>query len=169
VKRNPLPPAEYLHELFWYDRIRGVLIWKVERGGMKVGDIAGARRGETGYLQVSIDRRLYRVHLVIWKMVTGEEPPDFLDHENTIKNDNRWENLREATKSQNVANQGPLATNKSGVKGVYWCKRTGRWTSQFWCNGKNYFVGNFDDLEEAKAAYQKKYREVYGEFARFER
>lgn len=168
TKRNPLPPVEYLRELFSYEPATGLLCWKVERGGTKIGGVAGAKRGESGYIQVSVDRKLYRAHLIIWKMMTGCEPLHHIDHENTVKNDNRWTNLREATKSQNQANQGPNCSNASGVKGVYWYKAYQCWTSQFTKDGVAYFIGYFDDIEEAKDAYQKKYREVYGEFARFE-
>lgn len=169
MKRNPLPQTEYLHELFWYDRIRGVLIWKIERGGKKVGDIAGAQRG-SGYIQVGIDYKLYRAHLIIWKMMTGEEPPNFLDHENTIKNDNRWDNLREATKSQNQANIGLTKANTSGSKGASryaqgekWGKG---WQSGIVKDGIHYHIGHFATKEEAHAAYMEKARELYGEFAR---
>lgn len=167
TKRRPLPDAEYLRSLFAYEPDTGLLRWKVERGGKLPGDIAGAKREENGYLQVSIDNRLYRVHLVIWKMVNGTEPVAMIDHWDTIKGNNRWGNLREATKSQNQANQGPLRTNASGVKGVYWYKAYQCWTSQFTKDGKAYFIGYFDNIEDAKVAYQAKYREVYGEFARF--
>lgn len=167
TKRRPLPDADYLRSLFTYEPETGMLRWKVKRSNKEIGWVAGCRRGSE-YWQVGIDDKLYRVHLVAWKIVTGKEPPNFIDHEDTDKGNNRWVNLREATKSQNQANIGLLKHNTSGVKGVRWYKAYQKWSSQFTKNGKCYFVGYFDDLEEAKAAYQKRYREVYGEFARFE-
>ena len=166
TKRNPLPSYEKVRELFDYDPRTGLLYWRKARSNIKAGSVAGAKRGDEGYLQVSIDNKLYRVHLIIWVWMTGFEPTLMIDHENTIKSDNRWINLREATKSQNMANNGPLKNNRSGVKGVYWYAAYGKWVSQFVKDGKAYFVGYFDSLDKATAAHEKKYREVYGEFAR---
>lgn len=168
TKRNPLPDVEYLRSLFSYEPDTGLLRWAVDRAQMKVGDIAGAARGPRGYLQVSIDNKLYRVHLVIWKMVTGEEPVAQIDHEDMVKFNNRWHNLREATKSLNQGNVGLIKSNTSGVKNVRWYKAYQKWCAQFTKDGKCYFVGYFDDLVEAAAAVRRRYVEVYGEFARFQ-
>ena len=169
TKRRPLPDADYLRSLFTYEPDTGLLRWKVDRAQMRAGDIAGHQGNKDNrYVRVSVDDIVYRGHLIIWKMVTGEDPSGPIDHENTIKNDNRWVNIRLATKSLNQANIGLLKTNTSGVKGVHWYKAYQCWSSMFIKDGECYFVGYFDDLEEAKAAYQKRYREVYGEFARFE-
>lgn len=167
MKRNPLPPAEYLHQLFKYEKTTGRLRWKVKRAQMDIGSIAGARRGKGNcYLQVSIDRKLYRVHVVIWKMMTGIEPPHQVDHKDLGKSNNRWRNLRAATKSQNIANTGLSARNTSGYKGVTWSKVSQKWRAQIWKDGKQYFVGSFDDPARASAAYQSKGRELYGEYWR---
>lgn len=166
TKRNPLPDTEYLRSLFTYEPDTGLLRWRIARAQMKIGDAAGAQRGEAGYLQVSIDRKLYRVHLVIWKMVTGEEPPHFLDHENTIKKDNRWVNIRCATKSQNQANVGLTTKNTTGHKGVFWYKAYGKWAVQVWKNGVAHFGGYHDKVDDAVAAANKLRESLFGEFAR---
>lgn len=133
---------------------------------MNVGDVAGAQRGEKGYLQVSINRKLYRVHLVIWKMVTGEEPSAFIDHEDTIKNNNRWGNLREANKSQNQANIGLISTNTTGAKCVFWYKAYQKWSVQCWKDGKAHFGGYHDKFEDAQAVAVALLKELHGEYAR---
>lgn len=166
TKRRPLPDAEYLRSLFAYEPDTGLLRWKVERGGKLPGDIAGAKREENGYLQVSIDNRLYRVHLVIWKMVTGTEPVAMIDHWDTIKGNNRWGNLREATKSQNQANVGLTKANTSGFKGVYINKKTGRYVAQIVKDSRTYCLGTYDTPEEAALAYEAKAIELYGSYAR---
>lgn len=166
TKRNPLPPQEYLLTLFTYEPDTGLLRWNVSRAQMRAGDIAGAKRGELGYLQVSVDRKLYRVHLVIWKMVTGSEPPHHLDHRDTDKQNNRWGNLREANKSQNQANVGLIATNTSGAKNVIWYKAYKKWAVQIWKDGTAYFGGYHETVESASESARALREKLYGEFAR---
>lgn len=166
TKRNPLPDAEYLRSLFTYEPDTGLLRWKINRAQMKIGDPAGAKRGETGYLQVSIDQKLYRVHLVIWKIVTGEEPPNFIDHEDTIKNNNKWGNLRDATKSQNQANIGLISTNTTGAKCVFWYKAYQKWAVQCWKDGKAHFGGYHTEFNVARGVAENLLKKLHGEFAR---
>lgn len=165
TKRNPLPDAEYLRSLFAYEADTGLLRWKVNRANKKVGDIAGAQR-PSGYIQVGIDFKLYRAHLIIWKMVTGEEPKNWIDHRDTIKNHNWWGNLREATKSQNQANIGLTASNTTGGKGVFWYKAYQKWAVQVWKDGKSYFGGYHDTFDTACVSAQALREKLYAEFAR---
>lgn len=165
TKRKPLPDVGYLRSLFMYEPDTGLLRWKVDRGGKKIGDIAGSER-PSGYIQVGVNNKLYRAHLIIWKMVTGEEPPHFLDHENTIKKDNRWVNIRCATKSQNQANIGLTAKNTTGYKGVFWYKAYGKWAVQVWKDGVGHFGGYHDKVDDAVAAANALRENLFGEFAR---
>jgi hypothetical protein len=165
TKRRPLPDAEYLRSLFIYEPETGILRWRVDRAAKKAGDVAGAHR-PSGYIQVGIDFKLYRAHLIIWKMETGEEPPHFLDHENTIKNDNRWINLREANKSQNQANIGLTASNTTGHKGVFWYRAYQKWAVQVWKDGVAHFGGYHEKLEDAVSVAAALRVKLYGEFAR---
>lgn len=170
TKRNPLPATEYLRIILAYEPDTGLLRWKIDRSNKKAGDIAGSRRGENGYVQISIDNRLYRAHLIAWKIVTGREPSPFLDHENTIKHDNRWDNLREATKSQNQANIGLISSNKSGLKGVS-RYRAGEaygkpWQASISKDGKRIHIGHYATKEEAHEAYCVVAEKLFGKFAR---
>lgn len=69
------------------------------------------------------------------------------------------------TRSQNNHNQPRRKTNKSGVKGVCWMKKTGKWHGQVCLNYKVHHVGLFDDLEEASIAVRAKREELHGSFA----
>lgn len=88
-----------------------------------------------------------------------------VDHINGNKLDNRRENLRVITSSQNKMNQGVRKNNKLGVKGIYFHEKRKRFIAQIQANGKSFHLGYFVDLESAKAAYSKAVMEHHGEFA----
>lgn len=89
-----------------------------------------------------------------------------IDHINHDPLDNRRENLRPATVAQNAHNAVRHRDNKSGYKGVYFDKQTGRWRSQIMVEGRRISLGRFSTAEAASAAYDKACRELHGEFAR---
>ncbi len=97
--------------------------------------------------------------------MTGEWV-DEVDHENTVRSDNRWDNLRAATRGQNRANCGAYKNNTSGLKGVSFYKRTGKWKAQIQASGKKTFLGYFLTKEAAHQAYAHAANEYFGEFAR---
>lgn len=164
TKRNPLPSAETLHSLFTYELDTGLLRWKVDRAAKKAGDVAGSTSER--YVLVGIDYKIYRAHLIIWKMMTGEEPPHEIDHHDTIKTNNKWENLRPATKSQNMANVGLIGSNTTGAKGVFWYKAYKKWSVQVWKDKKGHFGGYHETFEAACTAAQALRQTLFGEFAR---
>lgn len=91
-----------------------------------------------------------------------------VDHINGNKLDNRRENLRIATKSQNCHNQGIQRTSTSGYKGVTWHSGRGvnKWIAQISFNGRRIHLGSFDDIHVAAHAYNKAAIKYHGEFAR---
>jgi hypothetical protein len=132
-----------LHELFDYKD--GQLIAKIKRKRRNVGDVMGSKT-DRGYLAVCVDGKNYKVHRIIYLYHHGNLPEQ-IDHINGIRTDNRIENLRPATDLQNSQNRKPLA--KSGVKGVYWNKRSKKWVANICVNRKNKHLGSFKTLEEA--------------------
>ena len=94
----------------------------------------------------------------------GNEPVPYIDHINGDKLDNRIENLRAATHSQNCMNRCQRSDNKSGVKGVRLKK--GKWYGSIVLNGKTHSAGYFTEKEDAAAAVDKLRKELHGEFAR---
>ena len=94
-----------------------------------------------------------------------DAPSDMLvDHINHNILDNRKENLRLCTKSENSRNRKIQSNNKSGYKGVY-CKSQSIWGCQIKINGKNKHLGYFVDPIEAAKTYDIHAKEIYGEFA----
>lgn len=156
--------ADMVRELFGYDPATGVLTINTQRGGKKVGDIAGCKRSD-GYIITAIRNRLIFAHRVAWCHYYGEWPKQLIDHINMDRSDNRIANLRDCSKSYNNANTGPRRNNTSGYKGVVQ-KGPNLWIAQIRAFNKVRGLGYFDDPLKAKAAYDKAAQEAFGEFAR---
>lgn len=132
----------------------------------KKGWFAGYPYGKTGYLGFRVFWERYYAHRLAWALSYGECPEDMeVDHINGVRDDNRLCNLRLVTASQNQYNRHMDVRNKSGVKGVHFCKKEGKWRARFSAKRKEYFVGFFDDLSEAKLAITIARKAVHGEFA----
>ena len=151
-----------LRELLNYDPVTGVFTWIVARGSHKPGAVAGRKHG---YVNIMIDGRMYKAHRLAWLYVTGEWPEADIDHVNMNKRDNRFYNLREATRSQNRMHTGAHADSKSGAKGVSWYKRGRKWRAAIHVGGKQRHLGYFATKAEAMLAYSAAARSIFGEFA----
>jgi hypothetical protein len=92
---------------------------------------------------------------------TGEEIADHWNHDTL---DNRRNNLRKCTHSQNQWNQKRSKRNTSGFKGVTWEKRRGKWHAQIRVNGKQKYLGEFLSIEDAARAYDRAAEMYHGEF-----
>ena len=95
-------------------------------------------------------------------LVSGLKAPD---HKNRNTLDNRKENLRPATASQQTCNSSLRIGNSSGYKGVTWHKQRNKWLAQIQHDNKHYNLGLFNVKEEAALAYNKAALELFGEFA----
>jgi len=158
---NELTHGE-VRRLFDYDSALGILRWKVRvRRSWAPGSIAGSERSSKGYGQVGIRRRYYRLHQLVWFWVYGEWPVGELDHIDRDPTNNRIENLRVATDSQQSANRGN--TRPGRLKGAY--ERKGKWRSGIRVDGMRKWLGTFDTEEEAHEAYGRAAREHFGEYA----
>ena len=154
-----------LQGVFSYDAATGVVKWRVDWHKAKAGDVVGTPTGH-GYLMVRYKRQRYYLHRLIWALVTGAWPAALVDHVDMDGENNRWRNLREATKSTNAANRGATRANTSGHKGVVYCKRTGRWRAQIKHEGKMFTNGRHDTPEQASVAYAQLAARLFGEHAR---
>ena len=106
-----------------------------------------------------------RVTVLLHREIMNAEQGSMIDHINGDTLDNRKENLRFCTSSQNNINQKLRKDNKSGFKGVIWNKEAKKWRAEVGCKGKSVFVGDFMNLQEAARAYDKAAIELFGEFA----
>ncbi len=164
-----------LHSLLSYDPETGILTWRKrpEHNAMDkrlnsryAGKIAGYI-AHTGYHSVGIDGVDMLAHRVIYAMMTGDWPPDQIDHINGVKNDNRWANIRPATHGQNMCNRGTTRNNSSGQRGVSWRRDLQKWRVFLRQDGQWISGGNFLDFEDAKKAYWELAYELRGEYAGF--
>lgn len=148
--------AERARELLDYNPETGELRWR-ERPGQDgwsrqfAGRVAGSLYPD-GYRRFTIHPHIYLSHRVAWLITNGEWPPDYIDHINGVKTDNRIANLRSVTKRQNQQNQSLHKTNTSGFRGVSWLPKRRRWQAYININNKMKGLGLYADIEDAKAA-----------------
>lgn len=121
---------------------------------------------------VRIDKKQKRqwLHLVILKrMLDKEVPKGFMgDHKNGNTLNNTRDNLRIATRQQNSQNRKRSRNNVSGYKGVSWHRQKNKWQATIRIDGKNKFLGYFDNPQLAHEAYCKAAIGTHGNFARLE-
>ena len=170
MPRDDLSP-EFLRLIFSYDPETGLLHWKKRtdissRGDRKAGKLAGTSCDKDGYLVVQIRRKRYGCHRIIVAIVTGKWPEHDVDHKNGNRTDNRWSNIRQATRQQNLRNMKLRYTNKSGYKWVSWSKVMNKWVAQIRDGKTNLNLGFFDDPAEAHEAAKAAAIVIHGEFAR---
>ena len=110
---------ETLADAFEYDAETGVLTRIFKSGKRRV---AGANVRSGDYIRVSFNGKEYPAHRLIWLLVYGQSPDQFIDHINGVRTDNRLANLRLASDAENKRNVGIRSHNTSGEKGVTWDK-----------------------------------------------
>ena len=161
---GPVVTHERLRQLLSYDPEAGTFTWLVNIGTARVGRAAGLCRGD-GYLVIRIYNRLYYGHRLAWLYMVGSWPEAEVDHVDLNRSNNRWSNLRAATKGQNACNAGLRSDSSTGLKGVTPCGR--RFRAQISDgSGRSRHIGCYPTAEAAHAAYCKAAREAFGNFAR---
>lgn len=170
MKRLTDLTQQQLHALLHYDPDTGVFRWLGDRTNGRgqinaaAGSVAGSVNKKSGYRSIGIAGRLYKAHRLAWLYVTGVWPIDELDHRDTVRDNNAFENLREATRQlNNENNRLARVGNPSGLLGAHYVGpgRPGPYRAKICCNGKRYFLGYFQTAEEAHAAYVAKKRELH--------
>jgi len=155
---------ELLKELFDYDLETGWFFNKVQRGVRgPIGEPAG-NYDKDGYIVISIDRKKYRAHRLVWLYMTGEWPEAEIDHKDGVPWNNRWDNLREATRSDNITNSN-RALGESGFRGVKFDQCTRTWRARIGYGYQRQYLGTYSTAEEAYQAYLVAAEAVHGGFA----
>ncbi len=133
---------------------------------MKPGMLAG-QIDRHGYRYIGINGLVYWSHRLAWYMHYGVWPANQIDHINMDFTDDRIVNLREATMTQQRANQRVRRDSKSGLKGAQQTA-TGKWVARITAHGVKHRIGLFATAEEAHAAYVTAAKRLFGDFARAE-
>jgi len=153
----------HLRELLHYDPETGIFTWlKSSRKGW-TGKPAG--HIHEGYVEIKINKINYKAHRLAWLFMNGEFPDFDIDHRDLIRHNNSWNNLRLATKHQNNCNSPIYKNSTSKVKGVYWHKQNQTWIAHIYCHKKQYYLGSFENIDDAAEAVRIKREELHGEFA----
>lgn len=166
-----LTPEDF-NKILRYDPETGLFYWLIDircgangRLFRQAGDVAGGKT-DSGYVVICVDYQRFYAHRLAWFMTFGEWPSAKLDHENTVRSDNRLSNLRSATESQNRSNT--KVRSRSGFKGVRIPKHApNSFIAQITIRGEGKYLGCFTSAEQAHAAYCRAATEAFGEFARF--
>jgi hypothetical protein len=161
ASHNELTPV-FLHGLF--DYVDGELFYRVSRGHIKKGAMAGTVRKD-GRKQTIINGKHYLNHRLVFLMHHGYLP-EFIDHINGNPRDNRLENLREATRVENAWNKKMQHNNTSGIKGVCWHKQSEKWDVRITVGAKRIGLGRFVDIELAELVAVEGRDKYHKEFAR---
>jgi len=162
-KAKPIPPeiVDYLD----YNPETGVFTWKIATTNtVKVGQEAGTLT-KKGYRHIKFKGEKYGSHRIAYFIYHGVDPSGKrIGHIDGNRSNNKIDNLRLATHSENLRNRSFQKNNKSGVVGVVWYKRHKKWMAYVNIMRKKIYLGYFDDIEEAKAARIAAEKKYFGEF-----
>lgn len=153
---------QYVQSLFDYKD--GFLIRKTNVANTKAGDVVGLKVAKDGYSRVCVNYKDYLVHRLIFLWHHGFIPKN-IDHINLDRSDNRIENLREATNSQNTYNQFKSNRNTSGCKNVSWYKPGNKWLVRIAHNNRKIKQWYVDDFELAELVAYEAREKYHGKFA----
>jgi hypothetical protein len=135
---------DQLKLLLRYEPETGLFFWLHNKGPAKAGNLAGTPTSN-GYVNICVNRKLYKAHRLAWLYVFGNFPKAQIDHINGVKNDNRFANLREATCQENAQNHVFF--------GGHYVKEKNKWQSNIRVGKKRIHLGLFLTKDEAHEAY----------------
>ena len=144
---------EFLQGLFSYDPETGLFTRLKTSGGQLAGSIAGSNCSG-GYIGIMVNYKTYMAHRLAWLYVYGDWPKGEIDHINSIRTDNRIENLRDVTRTENNNHLVQAKSNNLlGLLGVSYYPKGGRYRATITVDRKRVHIGMFDTPHEAHEAY----------------
>lgn len=172
MSKAPQLDQSTLKGLLTYSPVTGDFRWKKRKNEKAwntkyAGKVAGYdwRAGpNVVYRSIRIFNFPFLGHRLAFLYMTGDWP-SLVDHKDGNGLNNKWDNLRIATRSQNSANAGASKRNKTGFRGVAQ-ERGGKFRANIFLDGRQTYLGAFDTAEEASEAYQAALKQKSGDFAR---
>lgn len=150
-----------------YEYKDGNLVYRIRTSNrVNIGDVVGSKKKDSGYVEMYFNKKKVRAHRLIWIYHNGDIPDKFqIDHINCIRHDNRIENLRLVTSTQNSYNRPKSRRSTSGYKGVSWNIGAKKWESKIQIDGILKHLGLFITKELAYDAYCKAAKQIQGDYA----
>ena len=140
--------------------------WNTRYAGKKAGYSWTPAGSKTSYWMIRVFDWPFCAHRLAVLYMTGAWPSNLVDHADGDGLNNRWTNLRSATRPENMANSGAFKNSKTGLRGASMHKSSGKYRATITIGGKQRFLGYFESAEKAHAAYIAAAKKQYGEFAR---
>lgn len=139
-------------------------VWLMDAEDLPLLDDYFWSKDDKGYIcrDTHSELGLLRLHRVIMNASKDVQ----VDHRNGNKSDNRKQNLRRCTNTENQHNVGRRPDNTSGYKGVGRYKSGNKWIARICCDGKRKHLGYYDTPEQAAQVYNEAAIRLHGEFAR---
>jgi hypothetical protein len=138
---------EELNEYLHYDELTGQLFWKKQSGKCKIGEEAGHVSAD-GYRYFGFKGKIRKTHRAIYLMKTGILPK-YIDHKDHNRLNNKWDNLRPASMTDNNRNCQIKKNNRSGIVGVHWSVSRNKWFAMIWHESKAIPLGRFINKQDA--------------------
>lgn len=150
-----------LHQWFHYNPQTGKFMRLMKTGKLK----ATGTTNTLGYKVIGFKSKLWLAHRLAWLYIYGEYPIWDIDHIDENKGNNAINNLRLATRSQNMQNvKNANRNNAQKIRGVYFHKPTGLYMAAIMVDGKRKHLGYYKSVEQAKEARQNA-KKCYHSFA----
>ncbi len=156
---------ERLKEIFNYDQ-DGHLLWRKQLGSRTPINGRAGCFNAYGYVVIRVDKRLYQASRLIYLWHFGSLNGMEIDHQDGNPANNKIENLRLCTRSQNNSNKGLPAASTTGFKGVSYEKNRKMYEASITCHNKKKHLGYFCEPQDAALAYNKAATIYFGEFAK---
>lgn len=164
VPKDDAEAAAFVRSILDYDPATGVLTWKAKPSKYSravPGDVADCWN-QRGYRRVTIMKREFPAHRIVWLHFYGSWPVGEVDHINGVKHDNRIENLRAVDRSTNAENlrKAPCGSS-TGMLGAHRVKGIDRFDSAITVKGQRKKLGRHKTAEAAHAAYLEAKRKLH--------